>query len=581
MRKKICGAGIFLFLLLGIWSVVAQAAADPSIQLWINGNKAKPEVPPQLVNGRTLVPVYTVQEGLGAKVGWDAKSRRVTVTDGNKEVQLTIGSKTARVNGKAKTLDIAPVIIGNRTFLPFRAVGELLGAEVGWEEKTKSVMVNDPVRFQLDGQAISAKAYRQGDSYFVTVKQIASASGYMVTKQNSQVVLVKEKESKTIPSSAYKNIDGEVAVSLSFIKDIVGGSGSWNEDKSVYTMTRQAVSPKPTVPQVVKVTDVRLMDDVVEIKTDSKADVNDFTMDGPSRIVVDVKNAHLALSSSHATVQGANTAVRDVRYSQFASDTVRVVVELAGSAKYDLTKESSGIKIQLKDITYPESKVPVSPAPSNEPPAATDPEADTDIPVVTPGDTVPTEPDPVLPAVPLSSKQKVRIVVDAGHGGKDTGATGNGLLEKNLTLGIASRLADDLRTDGKFDVLMTREGDTYPTLQDRVILANSKNADLFISVHINSGPSTAHGTETYYRNANSQSYATIIHKHLLEATGFADRKVKTANYYVIKNTKMPAILMEIGFISNSNEAQQMAQADFQQRVADAVYAGIKEYVQKN
>jgi N-acetylmuramoyl-L-alanine amidase len=128
---------------------------------------------------------------------------------------------------------------------------------------------------------------------------------------------------------------------------------------------------------------------------------------------------------------------------------------------------------------------------------------------------------------------------------------------------------------------MTRESDTYPTLPERVEIANGEKADLFISVHINSGPSSAEGTETYYNTAKSKTYANTVHKYLIQATGFLDRKVRTAGYYVIKNTKMPAILVEIGFISNPSEAQQMASEEFQKRVADALYNGIREFVDQN
>lgn len=493
MRKTLCGLGIFLVFFLGMFSAAVQAAADPSIQLLINGSKVKPEVPLQLVNGRTLVPVYTIQEGLGIKVSWDGKNRKVTVVDGSKKIELTIGSKTARVNGVQKKLDVAPVIISNRTFLPFRAVGELLGAEVDWENKTRSVILNK----------------------------------------------------KTTPPPP----------------------------------------KKPETPQAVKVTSIQQTDQVISIQTSGKTEAKSFTMNDPYRIVVDVQNATLATASSAIPGQGTNPAIKNVRFSQFEPDVVRVVVELAGSAKYDLVQSASKIEVKLKDIQSPEPSVP----PVTNPPVVTEPVEPP--PVVAPGDGTTQQPNPTPVTGPLSLKERVRIVVDAGHGGKDMGASGNNAREKDLTLGISQHLANNLGADPKFEVIMTRDSELDKQLTERgvkqelsekVNIANDNNADLFISVHINSSTSASgKGTETYYHSDKSKAYASTIHKHLVQATGFPDRKIKKANFQVIKYTKMPAILIEVGFISNPSEAKEMQTEEFQQRVADAVYAGLKEYIQNN
>ncbi|ERI07523.1 N-acetylmuramoyl-L-alanine amidase family protein [Aneurinibacillus aneurinilyticus] len=493
MRKTLCGLGIFLVFFLGIFSVAVQAAADPSIQLLINGSKVKPEVPLQLVNGRTLVPVYTIQEGLGIKVSWDGKNRKVTVVDGSKKIELTIGSKTARVNGTQKKLDVAPVIIGNRTFLPFRAIGELLGAEVDWENKTRSVILN-----------------------------------------------------KTVTPPPPK---------------------------------------KPETPQTVKVTSIQQNDQVISIQISGKTEAKSFTMSEPNRIVVDVQNATLATASSAVPGQGTHPAIQNVRFSQFEPDVVRVVVELAGSAKYDLVQSASKVELKLKDIQSPEPSVP----PVTNPPVVTEPVEKP--PIVAPGNGTTQQPNPTPTTDPLSLKDRVRIVVDAGHGGKDMGATGNNAREKDLTLGIAQRLANNMMADPKLEVIMTRDSEldrqltergVKQELSEKVNIANNNNADLFISIHINSSTSASgKGTETYYHNDKSKGYASTIHKHLVQATGFPDRKIKQANFQVIKYTKMPAILIEVGFISNPAEAKEMLTPEFQQRVADAVYAGLKEYIENN
>jgi N-acetylmuramoyl-L-alanine amidase len=578
MKKAFYRISMLLFLLLGMLSAAVQAAPASSIQLWINGERIKPEVPPQLVNGRTLVPVYIVQEGMGMDVSWNAKKRLVTISNGSKKVELTIDSKTARVNGVTRNLDVAPQIIGNRTFLPFRAVGELLGTEVGWESQTKSVILNQPVQIRVNGQAVTAKAYQHDGTYFVSAGEIAKAGGYTVKRGQEELVFTKGTEKKIVSANTYKEIDSNMTVPLSFVEELFGQKGSWDKGKTTYSVSSKEgnkVDEKPEVViEKVKITGLVQTGETVEIQSNGKVRAKHFTMNNPFRIVVDVQNAELAFQSSPQLDKEGQVAIKTVRYSQFSPETVRVVIELNGSAQYDFTAQGEKAVVKLKDVHYPEPSVPKPPV---EPPIVTPPE-EGEPPVIEPPAT---QPATTTPDVPLSSKERVKIVVDAGHGGKDTGAIGNGVREKDLTLGISQKLAENLRADSKFDVVMTRESDMYPTLPERVEIANGEKADLFISVHINSGPSSAKGTETYYNTAKSKTYANTVHKYLIQATGFLDRKVRTAGYYVIKNTKMPAILVEIGFISNPSEAQQMASEEFQKRVADALYNGIREFVDQN
>lgn len=166
------------------------------------------------------------------------------------------------------------------------------------------------------------------------------------------------------------------------------------------------------------------------------------------------------------------------------------------------------------------------------------------------------------------SKEKIKIVIDAGHGGSDSGATGNGMAEKNLALAIVLAAKKSFDNDSRFQVSYTRTADTYPSLSQRANLANNKNADMFLCVHINSASASAHGTETLWnsnRNSvtkknglTSKELATAMHSGAIAATGFTNRGlVNRPNLYVLKHTKMPACLIEYGFISNKTEAGRM------------------------
>lgn len=128
---------------------------------------------------------------------------------------------------------------------------------------------------------------------------------------------------------------------------------------------------------------------------------------------------------------------------------------------------------------------------------------------------------------------------------------------------------------------MTRESDTYPTLQDRVKIAENANADIFISIHANSGPATATGVETYYTRSESAGLAKVMHKHLVESSGLPDRKVRTQSLHVTRETTMPAVLLECGYLSNKNDEALLYTEEFQNNVAQGIVDGIKEYLGVN
>lgn len=180
---------------------------------------------------------------------------------------------------------------------------------------------------------------------------------------------------------------------------------------------------------------------------------------------------------------------------------------------------------------------------------------------------------------PNSPLRGVKIVVDAGHGGHDSGARGARSNEKTHALDIARRVRNHLLNKGA-TVSMTREDDRFITLQGRVDFAHRQDADIFFSIHINSYQSTSAGTETYYHTSQSRALAVEVHKELVKATGLRDRGVRTARFYVIRNTRMPSILTETAFISNPNEEALLMDPQFRERVAQGMVRGIENYARK-
>ena len=192
------------------------------------------------------------------------------------------------------------------------------------------------------------------------------------------------------------------------------------------------------------------------------------------------------------------------------------------------------------------------------------------------------------------------VYLDAGHGGYDPGASYFGISEKSLTLAIQSRVKAKLEAEG-YQVVTTRTSDTYVDLADRSRAANASESDIFVSIHINaSGSSAAQGIETYYyqpyaeypsrinaayhanptRLSMSDTLANAIQSSLINATGAQNQGVKRQTFAVLRETTAPAVLLELGFLSNPQEAARLNTSAYQETLANAIVAGIKSYYEK-
>jgi N-acetylmuramoyl-L-alanine amidase len=222
-------------------------------------------------------------------------------------------------------------------------------------------------------------------------------------------------------------------------------------------------------------------------------------------------------------------------------------------------------------------------------------------------------------------KSVLRIVLDPGHGGKDPGAVGKkGTREKDLNLNVCLKLKQLLEKELGITVLMTRSDDRFVSLGERTRFANEKKADLFVSVHTNASYSrSTKGLETYYLSTakntdsravealengvvelyegaeekqkyddldfilsdlsqaehleNSNSLAIWVHKNMVAGTKSQDRGVKQANFWVLRGAFMPSILIEMGFISNLEEEAMLNNPSYQERIARAIFEGIKHF----
>lgn len=175
-----------------------------------------------------------------------------------------------------------------------------------------------------------------------------------------------------------------------------------------------------------------------------------------------------------------------------------------------------------------------------------------------------------------SSSAALKVVIDAGHGGHDRGASNGLVFEKHLAFDVCRRLEAVLRSQG-IQTVMTRERDVFIPLSKRAEISNAQRDAIFVSVHFNSGTNrNATGLETFYYGTHKHSFAlaSLVQSALIYKTRKIDRGVKYRSFYVLSHNARPAILVECGFLSNSGELRHCLRPDYRQKVAEAIAMGI-------
>nr|WP_228035829.1 N-acetylmuramoyl-L-alanine amidase [Oculatella sp. LEGE 06141] len=250
-----------------------------------------------------------------------------------------------------------------------------------------------------------------------------------------------------------------------------------------------------------------------------------------------------------------------VRLRQESEDTVVVLVQPATGVQIGSLNQPSGSLLALELQRSAAIAVP-SPTSTAVPPS--------------------TAQAPV--SLPGVSNSRVVVVIDPGHGGPDPGAVGiNGLRETEIVLPIGIQVASLLQQQG-IQAILTRQDERDLDLAPRVQIAERSNADLFVSIHANAislSRPDVNGIETYYYSSGGLPLAQTIHRSILQGTGMTDRGVRQARFYVIRNTSMPAVLLEVGFVTGRDDAARLSDPAFRNQMAAAIARGILQYVQQN
>ncbi len=451
--------------------------AEDDISLVIDNKKIICDVPPVISNSRTLVPARVLFEHFNAKVQWEAELRQVIISLDKKIMIFNIDSTIVYMDGKSITIDVAPVIINDRTLIPIRFVSENLGYDVDWDPDSRTVYVDSP------------------------------------------------KEEPAPPSDGDEN------------------------------------NTKPKLSSVIVRADAQPYE--ITVTLEEKITPKVMTLSSPERLIFDFYGVNQTCKDGN--LKSEEGYVVETRWAEHEEFT-RLVVETDGKCVYkiDYTKGKHIIYISDKPI-------------------------DEDV----------SAPLPELPDIEISGDAPL-VVLDAGHGGYDPGAVGKDdddniiLYEKEVCLKIVKKVKVILDSKG-IDVLLTRSGDTalgsteITDLRARVRIANDAKADLFVSVHNNAFTNEKpNGTCVLYSGINpnegygisSKELAQNIQTHMVQATGLFDRGiVARPNIVVLRETAMPAALIECAFITNPDDQKVLLSDKKLSDMAEAISIGIIESLQ--
>ena len=459
---------------------------------------------------------------------------------------------TLKIDGKEINCEVPPIVFDDYSVVPAREVFEAMGATVGWTAKTQKVTVkNDDTTIEI------------------TINQ-------KTAKVNG--------ETKTMPIAA-KLVNGKTMIPVRFVAEELGFDVNFdsktdtiliktNKSDTPPQVSNPAANEKPKYDISMTTYSYSRNDDVVTaVFTFTKSvEASSFMLKEPARLVVDTKNTQFPTSLKSATTDYED--VTGIRLGQ-QTQGVRVVFDLAEELDYEVL--TSGKKMTVKIGKNIKEEIKDDEPDDNKTSDKTDNENDNET----------TEIVPVIPDPPTYKPTRT-VYLDPGHGGDDPGAIftdedGTIWKESDINLGVALKVRDILKANN-VKVLMSRDTDKTVELVDRPKDANSKEATLFVSVHTNSFfTDTAYGIETWGTLEYSATYAGITDKDLadniqesvIDKTKGYNRGVKdSTTLAVLRHSIMPSVLIEVGFISNTDEREKMFNEQYREKLAEGIAEGI-------
>lgn len=606
---------------------------------YINQITNELDVPAKLINGKTMIPVAFVARGLGFKVNWDEKSRIVTI---NKSTNNETIVKDNTSEEPLKTYDITKAILEWKNDKDIEKYKSYSMTKKNYGD----VNIDDVKLIKVDNQNINAVISSSDRISNVTHKRIDNK---IIIDIDNSIMEFNANKYTIIENAFIKGITTtQVSKKPNKSEIVLELKDYFNYDVSL-SQNRKNVVIRFLKNEIydMQLSEKREVA-TLYIKGTLKTNVTAFRLTDPDRIVFDIPYSYSKLESKTANV--TSKYIKSIRTSQFEESVTRFVIDTIGQPKYDIELKNDSVKIKImeseyKNITYdnnnngnndninerstkiiltkPNKKIiDISQI------KVTDNYLQKNLQITFPGDftsefgngeikinderinnvnvskrgsntaidiyasTILTcninEDDKYIYVELLKPKQKYSkiVLIDAGHGGSDPGATVSGLYEKNINLAITTKLEDLIEDDGDIKVYVTRNKDTYPTLPDRVKIAEDVQADIFVSVHNNATLSEkAIGTETLYfplttkniAGLDAKILAEIIQSTVSDELDSKDRGIiGRTDLYLLKNTTMPAIIVEIGYMTNPSEFEKLQKSFYTDDAANGIFKAIKK-----
>lgn len=632
--KRLLAASLFIVFTLLVLSGLALAE-EPLLQeepqyLTINGRISNVTIQPALHAGEWLVSLRELAQELGLTIGWLEESKTVRVKANDLIAYLQVGSEIALVNAEEKYLSQPLQIFQGRLMVPLsfiagtfdyqlepgaQSVGlrtpieSLNGVTFGMQEGRPVVNIKTSGLPRFESYLLSEPARIVIDLFDTNIDIGGDLSGYTELPEDSGIKGIRWHQFNA--STARVVIDLKESVGFEVLPS--GDGVSVALYKRVERLSFQRIFGKAQL----------------EVAGTGKLDYSISYLHNPERVVIDLQKATLATAAQQTDI--SDELINKIRVSQFLPHVVRIVLELKypigciatptddpNALLFELVKKVTGVEVGVDKgkqsllITggglsnyaveyFPDMAeilvdIPSAILSTNQPRLsfAKGPVSDVKLLQVAPtavqvqiglrgylGHEVIKEAQGLKVLINNSPLAGRRVVIDPGHGGSDPGAIGvTGLHEKDVVLDIGLRLQELLVSEGA-EVIMVRDNDCYIPLMERAQAANATKADVFVSIHVNSSVNPeASGTETYYYYADpeGQELAALVQREMLDKLGLNNRAPRpNQDFVVLRETKVPAILSEVAFISNRQEEALLKKPEFRGKAADSIYRGLMAY----
>jgi len=640
MKRTLWMLMVFLLLLsavpAAVWGDEPQIAAEVderkvnlyTVNLTLDNQYLASDVPPVLFQYqqqyRTLVPVAAIASYAGATVKWNGDTQQVTIEKEDTTIVLTINSAVVKVNGEEKILpsQVPAKIVTyqnkGRTMVPVAFVGQELGLEVGWDEATRTVKISTPEPEEVDPPAPTPETpaqqepqEEQGDSTGHYGEPLEDAENQVegalkdinVTIEGNVPVIRLKTDSKVDYATARLTEPHRLIFDLNNTQLLMTDPSKVREDKTV-----RVTAPGNSYLSAVRSSQFEIDPHVVRVVLDLTdptgyhMSYDEATGEMVIRLVnyVDAGDLSVQQRNGQLIIHLEGEPETGYRYEETGWTTSRLTFFGQGRADYQVAKEVGGelIKVTMPadNMDIPFELLDVDDVMLEFIQMTTSDDGRNLVANihVKPGVEVATGTlsnvqDLILQFTNRDLKYREKlIVIDAGHGGTDPGAISPNLKlhEKDVVLEVAKETQRMLETAG-FRVYMTRNSDVYVGLQDRAGVANQLGADLFISIHANAaGRTDIKGVETLYYPSeenpmdfrNNKYLAEIFQDEMVRTLGAASHRINARDKLVVlRETKMPAIIIEIGFLTNPDEERLLSTSEYRRLAAQGILNSTIRY----